>query len=94
MWHAHLDELTPTYLISSFLTALADPSPLLRGVYERSVHHSAVQKPSALRPQQVVDAYTTRINSLRGQTRSARRQEKKPAPSAATVNSPRPAARR
>ncbi|MER7851362.1 DUF317 domain-containing protein [Streptomyces bacillaris] len=94
IWHAHFDELTPTHLISSFLTALADPSPLLRGMYERCIHHSAVQKPSALRPQQVVGAHITRINSLRAQAPSGLPQQPKPASTAGKTTSTRPAAHR
>nr|WP_203621490.1 DUF317 domain-containing protein [Streptomyces anulatus] len=94
IWHAHLDEITPTHLVTSFLTALADPSPLQRGMNERTVHYSAVQKPSPLHPQQVVDAHTTRISSLRTQARSARRKQTKPATTPAKTNPARPAARR
>nr|WP_196789526.1 DUF317 domain-containing protein [Streptomyces caniscabiei] len=74
IWHAYLDERTPARLVGSFLTALTDRSPLQRGMYDRTGHYSAVQTPSALRPQQVVDAHTTRIDSLRARARSTRRQ--------------------
>lgn len=94
IWHAYLDELTPPHLVAPFLTALADPSPLQRGMYERTGHHSAVQKPSPLLPQQVVDAHTNRINALRTQARSARRPRTKPTTTPANTNSARPANRR
>ncbi|MFI1185790.1 DUF317 domain-containing protein [Streptomyces californicus] len=94
IWHAYLDEHTPPHLVTSFLTALTNPSPLQRGMYERTVHYSAVQKPSPLHPQQVVDAHTTRISSLRTQARSASRQRTKPATTPANTNPARPAARR
>ncbi|WP_435598685.1 DUF317 domain-containing protein [Streptomyces anulatus] len=94
IWHAYLDEHTPPHLVTSFPTALADPRPLQRGMYERTVHYSAVQEPSPLRPQQVVDAHTSRIRSLRMQARSARRQQTKPATTPANTNPARPAARR
>ncbi|MGW3835111.1 DUF317 domain-containing protein [Streptomyces microflavus] len=94
IWHAYLDEHTPTHLVTSFLTALADPSPLQRGMYERTAHYSAVQKPSPLHPQQVVDAHTTRINSLRAHARSARRQQAKSATAPANTIPTRPAVRR
>ncbi|MEU1528120.1 DUF317 domain-containing protein [Streptomyces fagopyri] len=77
IWHAYLDEHTPTHLVSAFLTALADRSPLQRGMYDRTGHYSAVQEPSPLRPQQVVDAHATRLKSLRAQARSARRRQTK-----------------
>ncbi|MFI5751074.1 DUF317 domain-containing protein [Streptomyces sp. NPDC051644] len=94
IWHAYFDELTPAHLVGSFLTALADRSPLQRGMYERTVHYSAVQESSPLLPQQVVDAHTTRINSLRAQARSARRQQTKPAKTPVNVSPAHPAARR
>ncbi|MFE3389518.1 DUF317 domain-containing protein [Streptomyces anulatus] len=94
IWHAYLDERTPPHLVAPFLTALADPSPLQRGMYERTAHYSAVQKPSPLRPQQVVDAHTNRISSLRAQRRSARWQQTKPATTPANTNPAAPAARR
>ncbi|MFJ5265527.1 DUF317 domain-containing protein [Streptomyces sp. NPDC088387] len=75
IWHAYFDEHTPTHLVAAFLTALADPSPIQRNQYDRTAHYSAVQEPSPLRPQQVVEAHTARIESLRARARSARRQQ-------------------
>ncbi|MDX3308022.1 DUF317 domain-containing protein [Streptomyces sp. ME08-AFT2] len=94
IWHAYFDEHTPAHLVGSFLTALADRSPLQRGMYDRTGHYSAVQEPSPLRPQQVVDAHATRLKSLRAQARSARRQQTKPATTPANVSPAQPAARR
>ncbi|MCX4531068.1 DUF317 domain-containing protein [Streptomyces sp. NBC_01669] len=94
IWHAYFDEHTPAHLVGSFLTALAKQSPLQRGMYDRTGHYSAVHEPSPLRPQQVVDAHTTRINSLRAQARSARRQQTKPATTPANSHPVHPAARR
>ncbi|MFD8064209.1 DUF317 domain-containing protein [Streptomyces cyaneofuscatus] len=94
IWHAHLDERTPPHLVAPFLTALADPGPLQRGMYERTAHYSAVQKPSPLPPQQVAAAHTNRIKSLRTQARSARRQQTELATTPAKANPARPAARR
>ncbi|MGW3692335.1 DUF317 domain-containing protein [Streptomyces sp. NPDC005149] len=79
IWHAYFEEHVPAHLVGAFLTALAERSPLQRGMYDRTGHYSAVHEPSPLRPQQVVDAHTARINSLRAQARSARRQQTKPA---------------
>ncbi|WP_408058268.1 DUF317 domain-containing protein [Streptomyces tauricus] len=79
IWHAYFDERTPTRLVGAFLTALADRSPLQRGMYDRTGHYNAVQEPSSLSPQQVADAHTARIESLRARVRSARRQHTKPA---------------
>ncbi len=79
IWHAYFDERTPTHLVGAFLAALADPSPLQRGMYDRTGHYSAVQEPSPLRPQLVADAHTARIASLRARARSARQQQTKPA---------------
>ncbi|MFG2471565.1 DUF317 domain-containing protein [Streptomyces canus] len=94
IWHAYFDERTPAHLVGSFLTALVDASPLQRGMYDRTGHYTAVQEPSPLRPQQVVDAHTARIESLRARARSARRQQTKPAPTPAKVGPAQPAARR
>ncbi|MER5538855.1 DUF317 domain-containing protein [Streptomyces mirabilis] len=94
IWHAHFDERTPAHLVGSFLTALADRSPLQRGMYDHTGHYSAVQKSSPLRPQQVVDAHTARIESLRARARSARRQQAKPATTPAQARTAPPAARR
>ncbi|MBW1597303.1 DUF317 domain-containing protein [Streptomyces sp. JJ38] len=94
IWHAYFHEHTPTRLVGSFLTALADRSPLQRGMYDRTGHYSAVQEPSPLRPQQVVDAHTTRIKALRAQARFARRQQTKPATTPAKAGPAHPVARR
>lgn len=94
IWHAYFDENTPAHLVIPFLTALADRSPLQRGMFERIGHYSAVQEPSPLRPKQVVDAHTTRIKSLRAQAHSIRRQQTKPAKSPAYTGTTQPAARR
>ncbi|MGM9380000.1 DUF317 domain-containing protein [Streptomyces antibioticus] len=94
IWHAYFDERTPAHLVGSFLTALADRSPLQRGMYDRTGHYSAVQEPSPLRPQQVVEAHAMRLKSLRAQARFARRQQTKPATTPASVGPAHPAARR
>ncbi|MFC9856256.1 MULTISPECIES: DUF317 domain-containing protein [unclassified Streptomyces] len=93
IWHAYFDKHTPDHLVGSFLIALADHSPLQRGMYDRTGHYSAVQEPSPLRPQQVVDAHTKRINALRSQGRPARRQQTKPATPPAKAGPAHPAAR-
>ncbi|MFJ3656508.1 DUF317 domain-containing protein [Streptomyces nigra] len=94
MWHAYFDERTPAHLVGSFLTALADRSPLQRGMYDRTGHYSAVQEPSPPRPQQVVETHAMRLKSLRAQARFARRQQTKPATTPAGVGPAHPAARR
>ncbi|MFF9040540.1 DUF317 domain-containing protein [Streptomyces sp. NPDC014892] len=86
IWHAFLDERVPAHLVGSFLTALTDDSPLLRGGFDRTAHYSAVKEPSRLSPEQVVDAHTARIASLRARARSASRQTTKPAPPGATAH--------
>ncbi|WP_405814384.1 DUF317 domain-containing protein [Streptomyces sp. NBC_01390] len=94
IWHAYFDEHTPAHLVGSFLTALADRSPLQRGMYDRTGHYSVVQEASPLRPQEVVDAHTTRIESLRARALSARRQQTKPTTTPAKAGPARLAARR
>ncbi|MEU9246961.1 DUF317 domain-containing protein [Streptomyces sp. NPDC048385] len=76
IWHAWFDDRTPSRLVTAFVTALADTAPLQRGMYDRTAHYSAVQEPSPLTPQQVVDAHTTRLDALRFQARAARRRQR------------------
>lgn len=94
IWHAWFDSRTPSHLATAFVAALADTAPLQRGMYDRTGHYSAVQEPSPLHPQQVVDAHTARIKSLRAQARSARRRQTKPATTPARAATVHPAARR
>lgn len=94
IWHAYFDEYTPAHLVGSFLTALVDDGPLQRGMYDPTGHYNAVQEPSPLRPQQVVDAHTTRIKALRARARAARRQQTKPATAPAKAGPVHLAARR
>lgn len=94
LWHAFFDGHTPEHLVTAFVTALADPAPLQRAMFDRTAHYSVVQRPSPLTPQQTVDAHTTRINSLRAQARSARRQRTKPAATPAPTGTAQPAALR
>ncbi|QNE74556.1 DUF317 domain-containing protein [Streptomyces finlayi] len=94
IWHAYFDANTPEHLVTAFVTALADPAPLQRAMYDRTAHYSAVQVPSPLTPQQTVDAHTTRIDSLRSHARAARRQATKPATTPATTSAARPTVRR
>ncbi|MER6304994.1 DUF317 domain-containing protein [Streptomyces sp. NPDC001657] len=95
IWHASFDEHTPAHLVEAFVSALADPAPLQRGMYERTAHHSAVQKPShPPTRQQVLDAHTTRLEALRAQARAARRRKQPatttaPAPPTSTTAPPR-----
>lgn len=95
LWHAAFDSRTPVHLVDAFVTSLADPAPLQRGMYERTAHHSVVQEPSALTPQQVVAAHTSRLDMIRAQARAARPQQP-PTTAQAPATSPatRPTARR
>lgn len=95
IWHAYFDERTPSHLVGAFLTALADRSPLQRGMYERTTHYSAVQQPSPLTPQQVVAAHTSRLDAIRARARTTRRHPPAPTPAKAPAVNPaaRPTAR-
>lgn len=75
IWHAWFAEGAPEHLVSTFITALADPAPLQRGMYDRLGPYSAVQQPSPLTPEQVVAAHTRRLDAIRVQARAARRQQ-------------------
>ncbi|MFE1199584.1 DUF317 domain-containing protein [Streptomyces olivaceoviridis] len=94
LWHAHFNARTPGHLVSTFVTALADPAPLQRGMHDRTAHYSTVQNPSPLRPEQIVAAHKTRLSTLRAQARAARRQSSKPTTALAPSAAARPAARR
>ncbi|WP_407549060.1 DUF317 domain-containing protein [Streptomyces sp. Pv4-95] len=89
IWHAWFDDQAPDHLVGAFITALADPAPLQRGMFDRTAHHSVVQQPSPLAPEQVVDAHTSRLDALRAQARAARRRPtattKAPAPPTSTT---------
>lgn len=94
IWHARLEGNTPAHLVTAFVTALADPAPLQRGMFEPTAHYSAVQEPSRMTPQQVVDAHVQRVRALRAQARAARRRTRPepaitPSPSASRPASPR-----
>ncbi|MFD8847597.1 DUF317 domain-containing protein [Streptomyces sp. NPDC059604] len=93
IWHAAFHEGVPVHLVNAFVTALADPAPLQRAMFDRTAHYRVVQQPSPLAPQQTVDTHTTRIDSLRAQARSARRQTK-PATPPAKAKTTQPAHRR
>ncbi|MEU6227508.1 DUF317 domain-containing protein [Streptomyces sp. NPDC047042] len=96
IWHAHFDSHTPVHLLNAFIATLADPAPLQRGMSDRTAHYTAAQQPSPLTPQQIVAAHTRRLDAIRTQARSARRQQQTPATTRAPAASPaaRPAARR
>nr|WP_308436809.1 DUF317 domain-containing protein [Streptomyces poonensis] len=95
IWRAYLDGRTPTHLVNAFVTALADGAPLQRGIHDPTAHHSVVQQPSPLTPQEVVAAHTARLRAIRAQARAARRRQRLTTTAAATAASnPRPAARR
>ncbi|MFE4546663.1 DUF317 domain-containing protein [Streptomyces sp. NPDC056785] len=94
IWHTFLDEHVPDHLASACLEALTDQSPLQRGMFDRTAHHSAVKEQSPLRPQQVIDAHTTRMKAIRAQARIARRPQTTPATRPAPASAAQPAARR
>ncbi|MFJ8676341.1 DUF317 domain-containing protein [Streptomyces sp. NPDC093589] len=73
IWHAWVDGRAPGHLMGAFITALADPAPLQRGMFDRTGHHSVTQQRSALRPEQVVEAHTRRLQAARARARAARR---------------------
>ncbi|NIY65614.1 hypothetical protein SMALB_3619 [Streptomyces malaysiensis] len=96
IWHAWIDGHAPAHLMNAFVAALASQAPLRRGLFDRTAHHSVVQNPSPLTPEQVVEVHTARLDTVRAQARAARRQQL-PNPTTATpvkAGTPRPAARR
>ncbi|MFC9228422.1 DUF317 domain-containing protein [Streptomyces decoyicus] len=86
IWHASFHGHVPAHLVTAFVTALADSTPLQRGMFERTAHHSAVQEPGRpLTREQLLDAHTTRLEALRSHARAARRR---PQPAASPVPEP------
>ncbi|MEN8655291.1 DUF317 domain-containing protein [Streptomyces sp. 21So2-11] len=94
IWHASFDGNTPEHLVGAFVSALADPAPLQRAMFDRTAHFNVLQQPSTLTPQQTVDAHTTRLNALRAHARAAHREATKPVTTPASTGPARPAARR
>ncbi|MFD5111677.1 DUF317 domain-containing protein [Streptomyces sp. NPDC058391] len=94
IWHAWFDGHAPDHLVGAFITALANTAPLQRGMFDRTAHHSVVQKPSPLTPEQVVAAHTTRLDTVRAQVRAARRRQEPNPAAPATTGIARPATRR
>ncbi|WP_406149362.1 DUF317 domain-containing protein [Streptomyces anulatus] len=74
IWGAWLPSPVPEALITAFLQALTETAPLQRAMYDRTAHYRAVQKPSALSPEQVVQAHADRLKTIRAQVRAARRR--------------------
>ncbi|WP_225797360.1 DUF317 domain-containing protein [Streptomyces aculeolatus] len=94
IWNAWFSDYMPEYLVAAFVTALADPTPLQRAMFDSTVHYGAASTPSALTPEQVVAAHATRITSLHHAARTARRQKKNPAAGLVKTGTARTAARR
>lgn len=94
IWHAHFHQNVPAHLVNAFVTALTDTAPLQRGMHEPTAHYRAVQEPSPLSPQQVVDAHTDRLKAITARVRAARRRQTKPAPAPMHTRTAQPAARR
>lgn len=92
IWHAWFDGNTPEHLVTAFIITLADRAPLQRGMYDRTAH-GAVQKPSPLTPEQVVEAHAARLAGIRRQARGVRRQPEAVTPPA-KENTTRSTARR
>ncbi len=93
IWDARFSDYTPEHLVAAFVTALADPGPLHRGVCDPAARH-AVQEPSRLSPADVVEAHARRIASLRRTARAARQQNQAPAARTAKTGTARTSARR
>ncbi|WP_308409639.1 DUF317 domain-containing protein [Streptomyces sp. A3M-1-3] len=95
IWHTWIDGHAPAHLMNAFVTALAHDAPLQRGMFDRTAHHSVVQQPSPLTPQQVVEAHTARLDAVRSQARAAPRpQQPKLTSAPAKTGTSRPTARR
>ncbi|WP_345616640.1 DUF317 domain-containing protein [Streptomyces ziwulingensis] len=76
IWHASFHENTPAHLVNAFVAALTDTTPLVRGMYDSAAHHTAAKTQSRLTSERVVAAHNTRLDALRAQARTVRRQQR------------------
>lgn len=65
VWHATLRPRTPPALVSALAAGLADPAPVQRSTWDRTVAPSVRQEPSLLSAEQIVAAHTERVHALR-----------------------------
>lgn len=84
-WHGWLDGVTPSHALSGLVTALTNPEPVQRGMYDLTGHYGVTQERSSLTPEQVVEAHARRLKSSQAQARAARRPGRSPAPAATAV---------
>ncbi|MGW1601257.1 DUF317 domain-containing protein [Streptomyces eurythermus] len=93
LWHAHFDTSTPVHLVNAFVTALADTTPLQRGMYDRTALPDVSRQRSTVTAKQIIEAHKTRLDTLRALARAVRRPSTPaaavPAPSAAARPAPR-----
>ncbi|MFJ7997479.1 DUF317 domain-containing protein [Streptomyces sp. NPDC096310] len=73
IWTGWFYRRTPVHLVNVFVTALVDTAPLQRAG-GCTASYGATQERSALTPRQVVDAHTTRLDTLRARARDAQRR--------------------
>ncbi|MFI7102738.1 DUF317 domain-containing protein [Streptomyces sp. NPDC050161] len=85
VWHAWIMDSTPAALVAGFAAALATTEPVQRALDDHTGHHTVTQERSDLTPEQVVEAHTTRLHTIRSQALAARRRTRaSPAPAPAS----------
>ncbi|WP_405734813.1 DUF317 domain-containing protein [Streptomyces sp. NBC_01537] len=85
IWHAWLHDTTPAHLLVGFVTALASPEPVQRGMHDLTGHYSVTQERSTITGDHIVEAHIGRLEAARARARAARRVQ------LATQSSPAPA---
>ncbi|MEU5833015.1 DUF317 domain-containing protein [Streptomyces diacarni] len=92
VWNLHLSGNTPAHLLTGLATALTNPEPVQREMANGS-HYNATSKRSSLTPQQVINAHKARLEKIRAQARTARRQRPSAQPAPVPAARPTPGAR-
>ncbi|WP_129287495.1 DUF317 domain-containing protein [Streptomyces sp. GZWMJZ-114] len=71
VWTGTIPDAAPPHLAAAFVTALADPAPLLRGMYDRTHLPESRRQRSPVTSEQFVTAHTDRLRALRAAARSS-----------------------
>jgi hypothetical protein len=89
-WTGWIAYSPPPHLIHGLVGALIDPAPLQRNWREDTGHYTARRTESSVTPQAYVQAHRDRIELVRAQIRTARRQAKKALTTTAAAGPPLP----
>jgi hypothetical protein len=83
VWTGMIPDAAPAHLLHAFVCAVADPEPLLRGMYDRThIRDDHRLQRSTVSGEQIVTAHNERLKSLRAQWLAAKRSARKPSSAA------------